>query len=334
MIIIEFFFGGPMVDLEMARKLLFDKVKKQDIEEIGLCNALGRVLAYDVEDTSSSDTLNKDVTVNNNYENLANKKQEINKSQKIIEKNIRLRASEIMVIASLGISRIKVYKKPVIAIITIVSYGTNKNEKISNGNGFDINRQFLNARIIELGGITKFYRINDSREELLEVLKIAQKECDLIVSTTATSDMSNDEIRKHTIDNGMEIVFENICINPGATIFSRVVEGKLYLGLPSDPIHCATTFELTVRGIVAKMLSCKEIDINRFYCVLQNDTKDSFKERRFLRARVEEKLKCKVYINETNQNPKEISMMIKSNAILEIKPGVTLSRGDIVEVVR
>lgn len=403
-------FGGSMVDLEMARKLLFERVKKQEIEEIDLSDALGRVLANDIISPISSPPFDKSPldgyavracdlskassnhpvelniigktfagesteykvseneavrimtgamipegadcvvrqenteVVNPNkvkifishcvHENYIFKGEDFKESTKIIEKNIRLRASEVMAIASLGMEKIKVYKKPIVGVITVGDEIQNPGEVLKRGKIFNANKAFLNARITELGGLSKFYEVIDSGDDITKTIQQAWRECDLIVSTGGVSVGEKDFVRQSAINAGFKILFWKIFMKPGSPMFGGVLEDRIYLGLSGTPVACATTFELTVRGVIARMLSCKDIDIKKFYCVIQNDTKKCSKKRRFLRARVEEDLKSKVFINSVYQSPGQISTMIKSNAILEIKAGVTLHKGDVVEIIR
>lgn len=51
------FLGGFIVDLEMSRKLLFDRVKRQDVEEIYLSDELVQVIAYAIVNLNSYENL-------------------------------------------------------------------------------------------------------------------------------------------------------------------------------------------------------------------------------------------------------------------------------------
>lgn len=267
-------------------------------------------------------------------ENIIFRGEDFKKGSKVIDKDILLKSSTLMAIASLGIDTIKVYKRPVVGILTTGDEIQNPGEELREGKIFNSNKIFLCMRLKELGAIPKLYdSVEDSKEELTKVIATAEKECDLIVSTGGVSVGEKDLVQDAVRSLGYEILFWKVDMKPGSPMFAGCKNGKLYIGLTGTPVAAATTFELTVRRLVARMMNSKELDIKKVAGIIQDDFSKSSNKRRFLRAKIELDIENRVYINNIYQSPGQINTMINSNAILEVKPGTALKVGDRVEVI-
>lgn len=288
------------------------------------------------EDTEKIDEENVKVFISHkSNDNIIFKGEDFKSGAKIIDKNILLNSSNITAIASLGIEKIKVYKKPIVGIITTGDEIQNPGEKLEDGKIFNSNKAFLYTRLLELGCQPKVYDIvGDTIEEIIKIVLEAEKECDLIVSTGGVSVGEKDLVREAVKLSGYEVLFWKIAMKPGSPMFGAVKENVIYIGLSGTPVAAATTFELTARRVIAKMLNCRSLDIKRINCKLADEFKKKSPKRRFLRVRVEEGLENKVYINNIYQSPGQINTMLKSTALLEIKPNLILEINDIVEIIK
>ncbi|MDU1078013.1 MAG: molybdopterin molybdotransferase MoeA [Clostridium sp.] len=269
------------------------------------------------------------------YDNFIYQGEDFKRGIKIINKDKFLASSIITAIASLGISKVKVYKKPIVGIITTGDELQEPGEELKEGKIFNSNKAFLYTRLLELGAEPRIFDIaKDSIEGIVSVVEKAEKECQIIISTGGVSVGEKDLVLRAVEFIGYRRLFWKISMKPGSPMFSAVKNGVIYIGLSGTPVAAATTFELTARRVIAKMLNCKDIDIRKVEGILQDEFKKKSPKRRFLRVRVSEDLENKVYINNIYQSPGQINTMIKSNALLEVEENKTLEIGEKVWVIK
>ena len=268
-------------------------------------------------------------------QNVIFKGEDFKKGKLILEKDTLLNSSNITAIASVGVSKVKVYKKPVVGIIATGDEIQEPGTKLSDGKIYNSNKAFLYTRILELGAIPKIYDIvADNPSEIKRAVLEAEKECNLIISTGGVSVGEKDLVRQSVKEIGYEILFWKINMKPGSPMFGAKKENLIYIGLSGTPVAAATTFELTARRVIAKMLNCSEIDVKAVKARLCDEYIKVSPKRRFLRVMVEDNLEKKVYINNIYQSPGQINTMLNSTALLEIKPNEVLKINDIVEIIQ
>ena len=269
------------------------------------------------------------------YDNFICKGEDFKKGVKVINKDKVLTSSIITAITSLGIDKVKVYKKPIVGIITTGDELQKPGENLKDGKIFNSNKAFLYTRLLELGAEPRSFDIaKDSLEGIVSVVEKAEKECQIIISTGGVSVGEKDLVLKAVESVGYRRLFWKISMKPGSPMFSAVKNGVIYIGLSGTPVAAATTFELTARRVIAKMLNCKQIDIKRVEGILQDEFKKKSSKRRFLRVMVNEDFENKVYINNIYQSPGQINTMIKSNALLEVEENKTLEIGEKVWIIK
>ena len=252
----------------------------------------------------------------------------------ILEKGTLIKSSQAMAIASLGVGSIKVYKKPVVGIITTGDELLNPGEKMIDGKIYNSNKIFLKMRLEELGCRVLFFgSISDDRKSISKIISKAEKECDILISTGGVSVGEKDLVRVAVEDIGYKVLFWKVDIKPGSPMFAAVNdEKKIYIGLSGTPVAAATTFELTVRNLIGKMLNCDELKLQEVYGIVQDEYTKVSKKRRFLRVNLEQNKENKIYISRVYQSPGQISTMLGSNAILEVPRNTALNKGDLVKV--
>ena len=90
------------------------------------------------------------------YENVCFKGEDIKKGSLLVKKNKKLDFADIGIIASSGINKVKVYKKPRIALISTGDEVIDINDELVSGKIYNSNKYTIISRISELG-----YSINN-----------------------------------------------------------------------------------------------------------------------------------------------------------------------------
>ena len=153
------------------------------------------------------------------------------------------------------------------------------------------------------------------------------------MTTGGVSVGEKDLVKESAKNAGYEILFWKVNIKPGSPMFGAVKDGKLLIGLSGTPVAASTTFELTVRPILSKMINCNEINLKQIKAIAEDEFTKVSGKRRFLRVKIEQKQENRVYIEHAYQSPGQVHTMLNSNAILEVKPKTSIKKGDLVEVI-
>ena len=181
--------------------------------------------------------------------------------------------SKITLLASQGISHIKVYKKPKIVVFASGEELKLHYEKIEDYQIYNSNTPSLIARCKELGcDVTFIGQANDSVESITNFIKNSL-EADLIITSGGVSVGDADFTKEALSKFKFEQFFDGIKIKPGKpTVFGKI-QNTLMLNLPGNPLASALIFELFGRLIIQKLLGSRNTLHNFIYGKLNEDFK-------------------------------------------------------------
>ncbi len=166
--------------------------------------------------------------------NVSKKGEDIKAGEVVLKKGEILQPQDAGVIASLGIERVKVYRKPRVAVITTGNELAEVGEPLEGAKIYNSNNPMICNALHEFGfeaislGIAR-----DSVEELRNKLQKAL-EFDAVVITGGTSVGAKDLVPEVVSEFG-EIVFHGVSMKPGMPTAAGVIEGKPVLMLPGSP---------------------------------------------------------------------------------------------------
>ncbi len=168
----------------------------------------------------------------------------------LLTKGDKIDAHQITLLASQGISHIKVYKRPRVALFASGNELKMHYESVSAYQLYNTNSPTLLARAKELGCEVEFIgTAQDTLEDIQEHIKSAL-ECDIVITSGGVSVGDADFTKAAFEAFGYEIYFDKVEIKPGKpTTFGKV--GKtVILNLPGNPLAAALNFELFGRSII------------------------------------------------------------------------------------
>ncbi|BAH83184.1 molybdopterin molybdotransferase MoeA [Candidatus Ishikawella capsulata] len=172
----------------------------------------------------------------------------------------RLGIAELPLIASLGISNIKVFRKLRTVIFSIGDELQYLNKKLDIGQIYDINRLMLSFMLKKLGcEVIDLEIIPDNKELLHEALIQADNKADIIISTGGVSVGDTDHTRS-VLEKIGKIKFSRIAIKPGKPFVFGQLTNSWFCGLPGNPVSAAVTFYQLVQPAILKLSG--QIDIS------------------------------------------------------------------------
>jgi molybdopterin molybdotransferase len=187
----------------------------------------------------------------------------------VLEPGTVLRPAALGVLAALGRARVDVHRRPVVAVLSTGDELVAPGAPLGPGQIPDSNTYTLCGLVAEAGATPRSLGIaRDRREELLERLREGF-EADVLVSSAGVSVGDRDFVREAVEALGARLDFWKVNMRPGKPLtFGRLPgrpggaagapgeahgEGRLFFGLPGNPVSCMVTFELFVRPALRRM---------------------------------------------------------------------------------
>lgn len=192
-------------------------------------------------------------------ENIRFKEEEFRKGDKIIPSGFELNPAGVGVLASLGISKIKVYKKPTVSVLVTGNELVPLGKKLTTGQIHDSNYFTLSSSLRQIGleannlGIAK-----DDKRDLLAKVRKGLSESEVLLVSGGISVGEYDYVQE--IFNQLKIkkIFWRIAIKPGKPTFFGIKGRKLIFGLPGNPVASLLIFNQLVRPAMKKMMGEKD----------------------------------------------------------------------------
>jgi len=222
-------------------------------------------------------------------ENIREVGEDIKKSELVIQKGILLKSAHIGILASLGKPKIRVTRKPKVAVLATGDEVIDVDEKLTPGKLHSSNTYTLYSQIINCGGIPKNLGIARDKPEQLEAKIREGLDCDLILTSGGVSVGDYDLVKFILAKMGTDIKFWKVAMRPGkplafGTISASAGKKIPIFGLPGNPVSSMVSFEVFVRPAILQMLGQKNDDRKEADAVLEENISKKKGLRYFLRA--------------------------------------------------
>jgi molybdopterin molybdotransferase len=204
----------------------------------------------ETQQTADGITLPKELTLSKHIR-LAG--EDIKKGGQLLHKGEKLDAHQITLLASQGISHIKVFKKPRVALFASGNELKMHFENVTHYQLYNTNTPTLLARTQELGCEVEFIgTAHDTLEDIHTHIKSAL-DCDIIITSGGVSVGDADYTKEAFGKFGYEIIFDKVQIKPGKPTTFGKIGNTAILNLPGNPLAAALNFELFGRAIIYAM---------------------------------------------------------------------------------
>lgn len=162
----------------------------------------------------------------------------------------RFSARHILPLATLGVDKVEVFKKPrIVFISTGKELVDDLSKPLASGQIYNSNRPYARSFLESMGAqVIEMRTIFDDLESFERILEeIEDIRPDLVLSSGAVSAGTFDFVRQGLESNGAEILFHKIKVKPGKpNLFARLRNGALYFGMPGNPVATAVALRFLV----------------------------------------------------------------------------------------
>ena len=187
------------------------------------------------------------------FQDVAKKGSDIEEGNLILKKGDFLNPGKIGVLLSQGFETIEVYKKPTVGIISSGNEITLQGEDLEYGKIYDVNGNMIKNASVSNGADAKFLGImRDNYDEVKEKITESLKDADVLLCSGGTSAGLGD-VLKHVLDELGEVYIHGISVQPGKPTIVGVIDSKIIIGLPGNPVSALMIFNAFVAQPLSKL---------------------------------------------------------------------------------
>jgi molybdenum cofactor synthesis domain-containing protein len=193
-------------------------------------------------------------------ENMMKKGADIKRGVIILKVGQVLGSSEIGVIAALGLTKVKVFRAPVVGVLSTGGEVTEPGKELPPGKIYDINAYSLSAAVLENGGKPVYLGVvPDEKKALRKALEDALSSADIILTSGGVS-VGPKDITPQTIDSLGKpgLVVCGVAVKPGKPITVAFAGRKPVFSMPGHPTSALLMFHLFVRPVI-QLLSGRSV---------------------------------------------------------------------------
>ena len=267
--------------------------------------------------------------------NIRRSGEDVTEGELVMKKGKLLLPADIGVLASLGVGKVSVIRRPIVGILATGNELVEVGQPLTPGKIYNSNSYSVAAQVLRYGGVPKLLGIApDTMEQLTFILRHGL-DCDMLITSGGVSVGDYDMVKEVLAAEG-DISFWAVRMKPGKPLafgaFKREDGTTVsHLGLPGNPVSSMVTFEVFARPAIYKMMGRSDWVRPAIKAVMEDAVKNKDGRRVFLRVIVT-KRDGQYYARLTGEQGSGIlTSMVKANGLAvipetanEIKQGSTV----------
>ncbi|MDA0305779.1 MAG: molybdopterin molybdotransferase MoeA [Proteobacteria bacterium] len=259
--------------------------------------------------------------------------EDVKKGAVIIRAGQRLRAQEIGLLASVGLSEVGVYERLRVAVFSTGDEVRDPGDEAPDGTIFDANRYAITALLQGLGAlVTDLGILKDDEAAITKALEDAAPDHDLLLTSGGVSAGEEDHIKAAVGALG-QIHFWRLAIKPGRPIALGQVGGAAFLGLPGNPVAAMVTFMIIGRPLVLRLSGALDITGAHYPVEAGFDYKKKAGRREWVRVKLESNSQGHlVAMKHHSSGAGILTSMVEADGLVELAEDIEVSeKGAIVD---
>ena len=214
--------------------------------------------------------------------------EDIRHGELVLRKGTLLRPAEVGVLASLGLARVSVIRRPLVAILATGDELVEPGQVLAPGQIYNSNNYGLAAAVQRAGGVPLVLGVaRDRIDDITARIHAAiEAKADFLLTSAGVSVGEFDLVKKVLAKEG-EISFWRVRMKPGKPLaFGRI--GRMpHLGLPGNPVSSLLSFELLARPAILTMQGKTRLHRPQVQAVFDDELRSKDDRRHYLRVIVE-----------------------------------------------
>jgi len=181
-------------------------------------------------------------------ENVSPKGSEARQDEVLLSPGRRLGFADVALLATVGCSRVTVFRKPQVAILATGDEIVDVSQQPLEYQIRNSNTQSLAVQVMRAGGCPNILPVaRDNYASTRELVENGLRS-DLLLLSGGVSAGKYDIVERVLADLGAEFFFDRVLIQPGQPLVFGKAQGKFFFGLPGNPASTMVTFEIFARA--------------------------------------------------------------------------------------
>jgi molybdopterin molybdotransferase len=268
-------------------------------------------------------------------ENVSKTGEDVRNGDLVLKEGTCIKPPDVAMLAALSTERVRVVRRPKVAIICTGSELIELGNPPSPGKILNTNRFLLSAMIQELSASPIYLGIaEDTVEDISRLIRLGLAEADVVTITGGTS-VGGKDLVPDAIDLAGKpgMLVHGISIRPGMPTGLASVNGKPVVSLSGQPVAAMIGFDTFVRPLILRLLGTIEEPMPSVQAELSRRIASASGMKTFLRVVVRESERGYVADPITTSGSGLLSSMTQANGIIVIpedKEGIEV--GEVVTV--
>jgi molybdopterin molybdotransferase len=255
-------------------------------------------------------------------ENVIPQGEDVVRGEKVLEKGANITPAVVGVLVSLGLEKIRVFKRSRVGIVSIGDELLKAGQALQPGKIYNSNLYALAIQVKEAGGVAfPEETVPDNTETIARAIDGALAKYDVVITTGGASVGCKDLVREAIGMTGANILFWKIGMKPGTPAVCAERDGKLIIGLSGNPSAAMITFLMLARPIIRAMAGKKCGKLPEVSAVMAEPFRKKSRQRRLLRAMVAWRDGAYRAVPAGIQSPGALKSMMTCNALIDIPAG-------------
>lgn len=218
--------------------------------------------------------------------NIRHSGEDVRKGEVVLKKGTVVGPAELGMLASVGRKRVRVFRKPVVAILVtgneIIEFG----ERLRPGKVRDINTSSLRGLVEKFGGVP--LPLGIAGDEKVKLLRKMRKglNSDIMLISGGVSMGRFDLVREALASLGYTERFWKVAMRPGMPISFGYIGKMPVFGLPGNPVSSMVSFLEFVRPLMMKLVD-RAVDLPEISAFLKTPIAKKDNRRHFLRVKLD-----------------------------------------------
>ena len=249
--------------------------------------------------------------------------EDVREGDLVLEAGAVVRSAEVGVMASLGMEKARVIRRPLVSVLSTGDELASLGEQLAGGKIYDSNSYSVAASVVAAGGIPQVLGIaRDNLEDMHRKLEEVAGS-DLLVTSAGVSKGDYDVVKDVLTERG-DINFWSVRMRPAKPLAFGMLRGDPVngtgrpvplMGLPGNPVSAMVAFEMFARPAIRTMLGRKRLARPLVPGILTAPIYNSDGRRVYARVEVE-KRDGVYYANPTGpQGSNILTSMARANAL-------------------
>lgn len=266
--------------------------------------------------------------------NIVRQGEDIKKGSLLLERGSVIDSPSLGLLASQGIEKIQVYKKPQLGFFLTGSELKELGQDLEPGEIYDSNHLTFLSLFENLGFEVKDYGlVGDDLDEITRLTKEANESCDLLITTGGASVGDYDYGARAVENLGGQVLFTKTAMKPGGSLAVSKLKDKAVINLSGNPGAALLGLFRVCLPFLKKTLGRKEIYSPAFEALLKKPFDKENPRLRLLRGSLEFKDGRVYFVEDSNQGNGILSSFVGCKVFGEIPPGVNyLEAGQLIKV--